>query len=70
MKKKISTGAGILIALLLFAIAGTVYWILLGQWHTVSYAAGNSNEVKIYRRTENENGKKNVPEEAGTVIRG
>ena len=70
MKRKISTGAGILIALLLFAIAGTVYWILLGQWHTVSYAAGNSNEVKIYRITENENGKKNAPEEAGTVIRG
>ena len=37
-----------LISLLLFAIAGTVYCVLLGQWHTTAYAAGRTNEVKIY----------------------
>ena len=68
--KKIRTGAWILIALLLFAIAGVVYFILLGQWHTQAYAAGNSSEVPVYRITEPEDGGQAAAEEAGTVIRG
>ena len=68
MKKKIRFGAGILIAFLLFAIAGVVYYILLGQWHTAAYAAGNSNAVKIYKVSGN--GDDAVLEPGGTVIRG
>ena len=68
MKRKIRFGAGILIALLLFAIAGVVYYILLGQWHTAAYAAGNSNTVNIYRISED--GSETTVESIGTVIRG
>ena len=68
--KKVRLGAGILIAFLLFAIAGVVYFILLGQWHTAAYAAGNSNEVSVFRITEPKEGEDPAPEEAGKVIRG
>ena len=68
--KKIRLGAGILIAFLLFAIAGVVYFILLGQWHTAAYAAGNSNEVSVFRIAEPKEGEEPAPEEAGKVIRG
>ena len=70
MKRNIGLGAGITIAILLFAIAGVIYFILLGQWHTTAFAAGNSNQVTIYRIAENENGEKQPPEAAGTVTRG
>lgn len=68
LKRKIRFGAGILIAFLLFAIAGVVYYILLGQWHTAAYAAGNSNTVNIYKMSES--GEETTVEPVGTVIRG
>ena len=37
-----------LISVLLIAIAGVVYFILLGQWHTTAFAAGRTNTVKVY----------------------
>ena len=46
--RKIYTGALILIAILLIATAGVVYFVLLGQWHTTAYAAGRTNTVKVY----------------------
>ena len=46
--KKINTGALILISILLIAIAGVVYYVLLGQWHTTAYAAGRTNTVAVY----------------------
>ena len=70
MKRKTGIGAGITIAIILFVIAGVIYFILLGQWHTAAFAAGNSNQVTIYRITENEKGEKQPPEAAGTVTRG
>lgn len=70
MKRKIGLGAGIITALLLFAIAGVIYWVLLGQWHTDVFAAGNSSQVRIYKIAENEKGEKLPPEDAGTVTRG
>ena len=69
--KKFRTFVGILIALLMFAIAGVVYFILLGQWHTPAYAAGNSNEVTVYRIADTaEEDAEPVPEEAGSIVRG
>ncbi|MBQ3291331.1 MAG: hypothetical protein IJH43_02995 [Mogibacterium sp.] len=63
--KKFRIGIGVLISLLLIAIAGTVYYLLLSQWHTAAFAAGNSNTVKVYRLSDEA-----APEEAGTLIRG
>jgi hypothetical protein len=68
LKRKIRFGAGIMIAFLLIAIAGVVYYILLGQWHTAAYAAGNSNTVNIYKVSES--GEETTVEPVGTVIRG
>ena len=71
----------VLISLLILAIAGTVYFILLGQWHQSAYAAGRTNTVKVYRY-EDEDGKADAEEaaaeegpshrliEAGEVTRG
>ena len=46
--KKFRLGVVILISLLILAIAGTVYFVLLGQWHTTAYAAGRTSTVKVY----------------------
>ena len=37
-----------MIALLFLAIAGAVYFVLLGQWHTSAFAAGRTSTVKVY----------------------
>ena len=47
--KKFRLVVAIFISLLLFAIAGVVYFVLLGQWHGTAYAAGKTNLVKVYR---------------------
>lgn len=47
--KNVRRGAVILISLLLLAIAGVVYFVLLGQWHSSAYAAGKTNLVKVYK---------------------
>ena len=48
MMKKVNSGVLMLISVLLIAIAGVVYFILLGQWHTTAFAAGRTNTVKVY----------------------
>jgi len=78
--RKFRLGVVVLISLLLIAIAGTVYYLLLTQWHTPAYAAGNSNTVKVYRlaqteaadsEAETEGGSSEpVIEKAGTIVRG
>ena len=78
--RKFRLGVVVLISILLIAIAGTVYYLLLTQWHTPAYAAGNSNTVKVYRlaqteaadsEAETEGGSSEpVIEKAGTIVRG
>lgn len=46
--KKLGWGLITLVAILLLAGAGVVYFLLLGQWHGTSYAAGKTNLVKVY----------------------
>lgn len=46
--KKIGWSFLILVAVLLLAAAGAVYYLLLGQWHGTAYAAGKTNFVKVY----------------------
>lgn len=67
-KNKIRSGAAILISILLLAIAGVVYFVLLGQWHGTAYAAGKTNLVSVYRLSDEEAGAQMT--EAGSVIRG
>lgn len=67
-KNKIRSGAAILIFILLLAIAGVVYFVLLGQWHGTAYAAGKTNLVSVYRLSDEEAGAQMT--EAGSVIRG
>ena len=47
--RKVRLFVVVLIALLLMAIAGTIYYLAILQWHTEAYAAGRSNTVKVYR---------------------
>lgn len=47
--KKFRLAVTVLISFLLLAIAGTVYYVMLGQWHSASFAAGNSNTVRVYK---------------------
>ena len=67
--KKFRLGIVVLIALLMIGIAGTVYYLLLLQWHTPAFAAGSSSTVKVYI-TAGEEGGENTLSEAGTLIRG
>ena len=46
--KKFKVFVLILISIALLAAAGTVYYVLLGQWKTPAYAAGKTNVVKVY----------------------
>ena len=62
---KIRIFALIMIAAALTGIAAAVYFVLLGQWHGTSYAAGRSNLVTVYRQADD-----GSMEEAGSVIRG
>ena len=65
-----------LIALLFLAIAGTVYFVLLGQWHTAAYAAGRTNTVKVYSyadeisASESADTDEHILIEAGEAVRG
>lgn len=60
-----------IISLLLFAIAGAVYYVLLGQWHTAAYAAGKSNTVNVYAfADETGEGTEHELVKAGKIIRG
>lgn len=68
--KKFRLSVLVIISLLLIAIAGTIYYMLLSQWHTAAFAAGKSNTVKVYKLSETEGSEPPVPEEAGTLIRG
>ncbi len=71
--KKFRLGVIVLISLLFLAIAGTVYFVLLGQWHTAAFAAGRTSTVKVYSYAD-EAADKEEPvhelAEAGEVIRG
>ena len=46
--KKFGLAVITLISILLLAAAGSVYYVLLGEWHTAAYAAGKTNVVKVY----------------------
>ena len=70
--KKLGLALITLISIALLAAAGTVYYVLLGEWHTTAYAAGKTNTVKVYA-FEDENAEASdgqVLTEAGTVLRG
>ena len=78
MKSRLRLGIVLIIAALLLAIAGAGYYVLLGQWHGTSYAAGRTNTVKVSTIKEDaeqgSGGSEDADEpemiEAGSVIRG
>lgn len=75
--KKTGLVIAAIVSVLLLAIAGAVYFVLLGQWHTTAYAAGKTNTVKVYAyetagegETQEDSSETAALKEAGEVIRG